>query len=101
MESVRERIKLRFRLGTTEGSGCTAYSLRVLNGLLTIVWRRDAQANMGREQAWEAGILPLNYSRLPYFSSTYLFSKHLGRSTKRVYCVHHDRFNISHCTSTR
>lgn len=27
----------------------------------------------------EAGILPLNYSRLPYFSSTYLFLKDLGR----------------------
>src|SRR3984893_19369568 len=35
--------------------------------------------------AWEAGILPLNYSRLPYFSSTYLFSKDLGRSTTSLF----------------
>src|ERR1700730_5013752 len=38
--------------------------------------RRDSNP---RRPAWEAGILPLNYSRLPYFSSTYLFSKDLGR----------------------
>src|SRR5580698_7449974 len=38
-----------------------------------------------RRPAWEAGILPLNYSRLPYFSSTYLFSKHLGRSTASLF----------------
>jgi hypothetical protein len=34
---------------------------------------------------WEAGILPLNYSRLPYFSSTYLFLKNLGRSTASLF----------------
>jgi hypothetical protein len=33
----------------------------------------------------EAGILPLNYSRLPYFSSTYLFSKDLSRSTASLF----------------
>src|SRR5882724_7149503 len=38
-----------------------------------------------RRPAWEAGILPLNYSRLPYFSSTYLFSKDLGRSTASLF----------------
>ena len=35
--------------------------------------------------AWEAGILPLNYSRLPFFSSTYLLLKHLGRSTASLF----------------
>src|ERR1700693_225995 len=33
----------------------------------------------------EAGILPLNYSRLPYFSSTYQFSKDLGRTTASLF----------------
>src|SRR5436189_3041930 len=51
---------------------------------LLILWsgRRDSNP---RRPAWEAGILPLNYSRLPYFSSTYLFSKDLGRSTASLF----------------
>ena len=44
--------------------------------------RRDSNP---RRPAWEAGILPLNYSRLPYFSSTYLFSKDLGHSTASLF----------------
>ena len=42
-------------------------------------------ANSRKRPAVEAGILPLNYSRLPYFSSTYLFSKDLGRSTASLF----------------
>ncbi len=38
-----------------------------------------------RRPAWEAGILPLNYSRLPFFASTYLLLKHLGRSTASLF----------------
>src|SRR5579859_2711880 len=44
--------------------------------------RRDSNP---RRPAWEAGILPLNYSRLPYSSSTYLFSKDLGRYTASLF----------------
>ena len=44
--------------------------------------RRDSNP---RRPAWEAGILPLNYSRLPCFSSIYLFSKDLGRSTASLF----------------
>src|SRR5580704_16914653 len=42
--------------------------------------------NNRKQRGWvEAGILPLNYSRLPYFSSTYLFLKDLGRSTASLF----------------
>src|ERR1700722_1712299 len=58
-----------------------AHSLCVrLNG-----FRRPVGGNSRRRPAVEAGILPLNYSRLPYFSSTYLFSKDLGRSTASLF----------------
>src|SRR6202165_5827963 len=51
---------------------------------LLISWSGRRGSNP-RRPAWEAGILPLNYSRLPYFSSTYLFLKDLGRSTASLF----------------
>src|ERR1700691_4507781 len=104
-------------------------------------WETAHGLNDRKQRGWvEAGILPLNYSRLPCFSSTYLFLKHLARPTASLfrllrpsktmgfdrkmdskvdskpaweaspppfsfycplYCPSHDRFNISHWTSTR
>src|SRR5712691_2129611 len=38
-----------------------------------------------RRPAWEAGILPLNYSRVPVFSATYLSCKDLAGFPARLY----------------
>ena len=58
--------------------------VQIRNRKPLILWSGRPGSNR-RRPAWEAGILPLNYSRLPYFSSTYLFSKDLGRSTASLF----------------
>src|SRR5271154_991931 len=53
---------------------------------LRTAWETAHGLNDRKQRGWvEAGILPLNYSRLPYFSSTYLFSRDLGRSTASLF----------------
>src|SRR5450432_2719574 len=51
---------------------------------LLILWSGRPGSNR-RRPAWEAGILPLNYSRLPAFLLLTCFQKDLGRSTASLF----------------